>query len=78
MVIPAFEEYDVLNLAQAVNIIAYEFWQRKLELETEASRCNKCIVVVVVVVVIKVVVVVVAVVVVVVVAVVLVLLLQQL
>eukprot|EP01036_Dinobryon_divergens_P032380 gene32381-41952_t len=37
VVIPAFEEYDVLNLAQAVNIIAYEFWQRKLELESEAN-----------------------------------------
>jgi len=32
-VIPANEEYDVLNLAQAVNIMTYEFWQRKLELE---------------------------------------------
>jgi len=32
-VIPANEDYDVLNLAQAVNIMAYEFWQRKLELE---------------------------------------------
>ena len=26
--IPAFEAYDVLNLAQAVNIIGYEMWQR--------------------------------------------------
>ena len=26
--IPAFEAYDVLNLAQAVNIIGYEIWQR--------------------------------------------------
>ena len=38
MVIPAFEHYDVLNLAQAVNIVAYEFFQRKLELEAAISR----------------------------------------
>jgi tRNA C32,U32 (ribose-2'-O)-methylase TrmJ len=36
--IPAFEHYDVLNLAQAVNIIGYELWQRNLALRSKESR----------------------------------------
>jgi len=35
--IPAFEEYDVLNLAQAVNIIGYEIFQRYATLRGDAS-----------------------------------------
>ena len=31
--IPTFEHYEVLNLAQAVNIIGYELWMRKLHIE---------------------------------------------
>lgn len=40
VVIPAYEEYDVLNLAQAVNVMAYECWQRKLELESQLSEAE--------------------------------------
>eukprot|EP01041_Mallomonas_annulata_P010583 gene10583-22082_t len=33
--IPSFNYFSSLNLAQAVNIISYEIWKRKLELEEE-------------------------------------------
>lgn len=34
--IPAFSPFSSLNLAQAVNIISYELWKRRLEIEEEA------------------------------------------
>ena len=36
--IPAFESYSVLNLAQAVNIIGYEMFQRQLELTNQVRN----------------------------------------
>ena len=35
--IPAFEHYNVLNLAQAVNIIGYEVWKRRCSLQNTAD-----------------------------------------
>jgi len=34
--IPTFEHFEVLNLAQAVNLLSYECWKRKLCLERDA------------------------------------------
>ena len=38
--IPAFGQYDVLNLAQAVNIVAYECWKEKVVIELETETCS--------------------------------------
>jgi tRNA/rRNA methyltransferase len=36
--IPAFEHYEVLNLAQAVNIIGYELWKYQLTVRNELNK----------------------------------------
>jgi len=38
--IEAFEHYSVLNLAQAVNIIGYEIWKRRIEVEQLLSSSS--------------------------------------
>jgi tRNA/rRNA methyltransferase len=44
--IPTFEEYDVLNLSQAVNIICYEFWKKNSQVnesDKDDKTSNECL-----------------------------------